>query len=142
MGVDVNLYVTGDVSDEDAVRVNALLLDRCDRFVDDWTGEGVVFSPTDAYDEPRWQVSTMARYYGPGYERGPWAEIAAAIILLRHALPGRTVHYGGDSDDACPVVDDEYLAEIWAHWAGPDGDDYHSHMERREAEMLAHYSQP
>lgn len=142
MGVDVNLYVTGDVTDDEVARVNALLLDRCPQFVDDWTGEGVVFGPADAYDEPRWQVSTMSRYYGKGYERGDWPKICGAIMLLRLALPGRDVHYGGDSDDDSPKVDDEWLAETWAHWAGPGGDDYHRYMEQRQVEMLARYARP
>lgn len=134
MGVDVNLYATGAVTDEDAKRVNALLLNRCERFVDDWRGTGVVFGPDNGrYGEVRWDVSTMSRYYGPYYERGYWPDIAAAIELLRRALPECTIHYGGDSDDECPVVTDDYLSGMWDHWAGPHGDDYHREVQARNS---------
>jgi hypothetical protein len=33
-------------------------------------------------------------YYGKGYERGCWPEIAATLEFLRHRLPGGRVWYG------------------------------------------------
>jgi hypothetical protein len=73
-------------------------------------------------------ISGMSRYYGPGYERGPWPQIYAAIRAVREMYPCHVVRYGGDIADwqYHAIADDEYLEKVWRHWLGPHGDDYHS----------------
>jgi hypothetical protein len=58
-------------------------------------------------------VSTLWRYYGPGYERGPWPTIHATIEFLERN--GFTVYYGGDSGGAEELVKitPEYKNELW-----------------------------
>ncbi len=44
-------------------------------------------------------VSTLGRYYGPGYERGPLHEYVAWAHYLKHHFPEGIVYYGSDSGD-------------------------------------------
>ena len=118
MGVDVNLYAKGVVTDNELMRANDYITERlgvCDLFYSDWLTRS---------DYDRVAFSTMQRYYGPHYERGDWPTIYSDIRVLKGALPECTVHYGGDYDNECPEVDDNYLDDIWNHWLGPHGQDY------------------
>ena len=78
------------------------------------------------FASPRVNVCTMSRYYGPGYERGPWPDIYGAIRTLQAAFPEAKVFYGGDTSDDGIECTGEYLAEIWEHFLGPHGNDYRS----------------
>lgn len=69
-------------------------------------------------------VSTMARYYGVGYERGPILEIIALRDLMLHHWPDATVYYGGDSDVGVAPMTDEVVASLKAHLFGGEGRDY------------------
>ncbi len=61
----------------------------------------------------------LARYYGPGYERGPFhTQLVVLGWLLRHLPPGGRVYFGGDS------TDDDDLGQ-WSH--------------EKEATYLNHY---
>ncbi|WP_022886382.1 hypothetical protein [Glaciibacter superstes] len=120
MGVDVNLYAMGTVTDAE--------IEVANRFFEEREIRGTL--GRTSWDPDRIDVDMNgARYYGPGYERGPWPEIHTAIIALVAALPGCTVHYGGDSDPDAPEVDEDALAEMWAHWLSPRWDDYHGRRE-------------
>jgi hypothetical protein len=121
MGLDVNLYAEGVVTDEELAAAEAYFAARSlSRPWDDGPHLARTTYPSD-----RIEVDCGgARYYGPGYERGPWPTIHADILLLRHALPQCTVHYGGDSTDDCPEATDEVLSEVWEHFLGPRGDNY------------------
>ena len=132
MGIDVNLYAEGHVSDERLAEATAYMLDRC-YIVDTFDGKFPALERDNSYDHPRIRVSTMSRYYGAGYERGDWPSIYGAIRLLQTALPGCVVHYGGDTDDDAPEVTEESLAETWAHFLGPNGDDYRQEVRRWNA---------
>jgi hypothetical protein len=121
MGVDVTMWVEGPMSEEDA----QLGIDRLP------TGEFFPYVHVDRHFEQagrvvvdRIEYVTGDRYYGIGYERGPWPQIRESIIALRDAFPDRTVFYGSDTTEWGSPVDDEYLAEIDAHAAGPNGRPY------------------
>lgn len=65
------------------------------------------------------------RYYSPGYSRGPWPDIYAAIEWTKRRFPGCTVYYGGD--DADEAVTPERIDEIWQHFANTGGQEYERH---------------
>lgn len=131
MGLDVNLYAVGSaVSDERVAEINDLFLRRC-RVADQYEVDGVVkwhAVERDA-DEGRVVVNTTCHYYGPGYERGDWPGIYGAIRLLQAALPGATVYYTHDGVDDGVECSEEYLAEIWGHFLGPNGNAYHERFD-------------
>ena len=73
-------------------------------------------------------ISTLDRYYGPGYERGDWPTIAGTIATLRQFGP--TWYYSdvdkGPEDRPQPAWTDQDGWEMWQHYLGPDGDAYHA----------------
>lgn len=125
MGVDVNLYVEGTVTDERLDLVNQWLMERgvhgYDRdFQDDRSVPPL--RRDDYFDRLEWD--TLDRYYGPGYPRGWWPTIHNAIVCIRAALPDCEVFYGGDTTDYGTKATDDYLAEIWALWTSDAGRSY------------------
>ncbi len=71
------------------------------------------------------QVRLMGAYYGPGYERGWWPEIAAVLEFLRRQLPNSQVWYGRDDGDWVREVTAESLDALWDHWAKHGGRPYY-----------------
>lgn len=115
MGLDVNLYAEGVVTDEELAAATMFFEDR------DVRGRPV----RSSYWPNRIEIDMDGtRYYGPHYERGPWPEIATTILVTVAAFPQCTVHYGSDDEDEPPSVDQDALDEIWAHWLGPHWNDY------------------
>ena len=120
MGIDVILYAVGDVTDETLAAANAYLeehLGEHDKYADAWLIRS-------KWEPERVEFSTFNRYYGPGYERGPWPFIYSHIRALERALPACAIFYGGDTDDDGSPVSDPMLEEMWEHWLGPHGQDY------------------
>lgn len=122
MGLDVNLYAEADPSPERLNAAEKFFTARSN--FGDTKSHVLNLNDAEWFDRPRVEVATMARYYGPGYERGDWPTIYGAIRVLQAAFPEATVYYGGDSSDDGVECTDEYLAEIWSHFLGPHGDDY------------------
>jgi hypothetical protein len=60
-----------------------------------WLQDGPAIVADD--DEQLIRVHMHHRYYGPGYERGPWPEIRATAEWLEMRFAGHEVWYGGDS---------------------------------------------
>lgn len=124
MGIDVDLYAIGDVTDEQLAAAEEYLSAR--------------FGPHDEYDDSwlsranyyvdRVEFNTADRFYGPGYERGSWPTIYGHIRALRAALPNCAIHYGRDVEDDCPEVTDGELEAIWQHFLGPDGNAYRDRL--------------
>lgn len=124
MGMDVNLYAEGTFTEDEVAAADALLLARCPIAGYDETSSAV--GVADYFDIPRVELLTLSRYYGPGYERGNWPLIYGAIRLMRVAFPSCRVFYGSDSTDDGIECTDTFLDEMWAHFLGPNGDDYRS----------------
>ena len=62
------------------------------------------------------EIDQCWRYYGPGYERGPWPSIAAVLMAL-HASPNvETVWYFGDCSDGDGPFTPERVNEFSAHY--------------------------
>lgn len=115
MGLDVNLYATGVVTD-----------DELEQAVEFFRVRELRGTPI----RDRWEANRIdvdmggSRYYGPHYERGPWPEIALNIMATVAAFPSCTVHYGSDSTVDAPIVDDDLLTEMWRHYFSPRWNDY------------------
>lgn len=121
MGIDVNLYAEGVVTDEELAAAEVLFDERS--MLGSVTGFSHLSRPKYS-DTPRVERNTLARYYSPGYERGPWPAIYGDIMLMRAAFPNCTVHYGGDSYHECGEATDEEMAKLWAWFVGPNGNGY------------------
>lgn len=86
-------------------------------------GEDKGYETPGADDIRQWlYVHCWSRYYGPGYERGSLHIIAAICEFLEQN--GLRVWYGGDSGDELERW--AFIrADLWKHWAGEDGQEYH-----------------
>lgn len=130
MGVDCEIYVKGEMSYGQVVRAAEYVKERIPfgMLFDSDIHDGP-FNVSDAADhddgQERLELYVSTRYYGPGYERGDWPSIYAAIRLMQTAFPNQDVYYGGDNTDDHPVVTDEMIASLWDHYLGPDSQAYH-----------------
>jgi len=104
MGIDASIYLK--TRDGNEPTLPNQLPGGCRMLpVADWAPEGA----THAIDQ--WW-----RYYGRGYERGPWPTIAAVLMTL-HASPDvETVWYFGDSNDGDDPFTPERVQELCAHY--------------------------
>ena len=61
--------------------------------------QGFRLKPTDEGDMEcaTHEVDNCARFYGPGYARGPWPTLSAVLMLLLNSQDVETVWYFGDS---------------------------------------------
>lgn len=136
MGLDVLLYAEGDVTDEELATASGYMKARCP-IVDTFDGKYEALGRSDEgeYERERIVFSTMNRYYGPGYERGDWPAIYGAIRLLQTALPRCRVFYGGDCYETGEECTPVFLSGIWAHFLGPNGDDYRGSRQVWMAEL-------
>lgn len=72
------------------------------------------------------EIDNWARYYGPGYERGPWPTIAAALLTLYAAPNVVAVYYFPDSKRAGETFSLDDLAKFNAHYAKHGTRPYHA----------------
>lgn len=120
MGIDAVIKAVGPVTDDQLAEANAR--------VTEWIRHGLWAEPGNtaleryAWEDDTIEVTSWWRYYGPGYERGPWPDIYRCIRAVQAWLPQCRVYYGGDSSDHVDEVTDEFLREMWAHYSGPDSD--------------------
>lgn len=64
------------------------------------------------------EVSTVSRYYGIGYERGPLMDFINIAEWLEFNLPkGSQIYYGGDSSDEVELFDKKHRKELFNHFA-------------------------
>lgn len=63
------------------------------------------------------RVGLCTSYYGEGYERGNWPEIANAAEWLESRLPGTTMWYGGDDDEHVAPLGLEERTDMWEYFA-------------------------
>lgn len=127
MGIDANIYAQSDSPITDGQIAAAISYVESRNLGIDW--DDLV---RDECAPNRINFCTSSRYYSPGYERGYWPDIYAALMVLGAAFPGCTIHYGGDHDDDCLEFTPEDAADMWAHWLGPNWDDYHERRRNRD----------
>ncbi len=104
MGIDVEIYFESEGEPTD-LRI------LCDGYAEDCDDYERRFGPTH-------RISSCTRYYGPGYERGPWAEICGTLMSLFASTNVKRVWYFGDCvdiDGAEPITIDGVL-EISRHY--------------------------
>ena len=63
------------------------------------------------------EVSVLSPFYGKGYARGTWPELAAILDFLRHRIPSGQVWYGDDCSDEVTLVTHEFMTDLWQFWA-------------------------
>lgn len=62
------------------------------------------------------KINHNFRYYGPGYERGPWPLLASVLMSLYAGENVEAVWYFGDcTDDAIPISAED-INKISAHY--------------------------
>lgn len=117
MGLDATIIITGPVTDEELEKG----IEEFDARTYD-TGATIGRDDYGTVEVER----AYARLWAPGYERGPWPRICGWIEAARAAFPGHEVRYGGDllDDTEGITMDDETIAEYWAHWRSPHFHDY------------------
>ena len=101
----------------------------------DYDGRGViVLEPKHEHDllpeqlpraESILSVRLCTPYYGEGYERGDWPDIAATLEFLRHRVSGGRVWYGPDGTDQVDEVTDEFMHKMWDYWSRYGGRPYY-----------------
>jgi hypothetical protein len=130
MPTDPEIFATLEqpVPDEDVKQLSSDLSDALGSDnVLDYDGRGSIFLERKAeYDVlpeqlPREESILRARlctpFYGKGYERGCWPEIAATLEFLRHRLPGGRVWYGPDGTEHVDEVTQQFLDSMWEYWS-------------------------
>lgn len=78
------------------------------------------------------ELSSCTRYYGVGYERGPWPNIAAYLLELMADQNIEAVGYGGDSSDYREPVTLEWLTKMNLHYIDNEERPYHENVPRVE----------
>lgn len=111
MGVDACIYLKTRTGDNptlcDSLPLGCRMVPLGCRMVDanEWAPEGATH-----------EIDQFWRYYGPGYERGPWPDIAAVLMAL-HASPDvETVWYFGDCSDGDAPFTPQRVQEFSAHY--------------------------
>jgi len=62
------------------------------------------------------QIDQCWRYYGPGYERGPWPRIAAVLMALHASKDVEAVWYFGDCSEEDEPFTPQRVQEFSAHY--------------------------
>jgi hypothetical protein len=82
------------------------------------------------------EFQTMWRYWGPGYERGPWFDISG-VLMTAMGMVGLEVRYDSDSNmDNPEIMTPQRLAEYWRHFCGPNGNDYRTAFHTAQSLLL------
>jgi hypothetical protein len=115
MGIDAEIYAKGDLTRAD-VWFELETTSHKDFGLDNGWWNDTVF------------VDTIERWYGPGYERGYWPTIYKMIRQMQAMYPKAIVYYRSDNlahDKPGMECTAENLEQLWQHYLGPNGDDYH-----------------
>jgi len=75
-------------------------------------------------------IPTLYRYYGVGYERGPWPAICDVLLRLHASRNVGRVWYGRDSGDSenLPLCTPEDVLKTSAHYMAVGHDPYNGVM--------------
>lgn len=112
MGIDACIYVkTTDGHEPDLCdSIGSCRIDKVTDAIDKVTDAWKPIVPATH------RIGNDWHYYGPNYERGPWPQIAAALMAL-HTCPNvATVWYFGDCDDTAEPFTTEHVLELCAYY--------------------------
>ena len=118
MGLDAQIEIRGIRNAHSLQELNERIEDvlRTQSWSDDYGN----FFKFEAADVAVFQ--SMWRYWGPGYERGPWFDISG-VLMTAMGMTGLEVYYGSDCEEIT-LMTPERMAEYWRHFCGPNGADY------------------
>ena len=105
MGIDACIYVK--TRDGEAPELCNKLSDGCSI-----KSTNAAWAPEGATHE----VDQMWRYYGEGYERGPWPDIAATLMALIAGSNVESVWYYGDVHETDDPITPEQVLTLCAHY--------------------------
>lgn len=113
MGMDVNLYARGKVTDEQFDFANSYVNFYDSGFGDEYQETGS-FLRRAKYPEDRVEYWTLERYFDEHYQSGHWPATYTAIRVMQAAFPDHQVFYGSDSDDeGGELCTREFLENLW-----------------------------
>jgi hypothetical protein len=121
MGVDVELYVEADISDEELIEK--------DRYYKSITNFGdyaearyglfkLIRQNLPWYGcGPTVEVYSLDRYWGPSGGKGHWPQILDGIRALQMTFPNSPIHYHDDTWDgpSDPLTEDD-ITEMTLYW--------------------------
>lgn len=79
-------------------------------------GCSLIKTDDDVCEGATHEVEQSWRYYGPGYERGPWPMIAAVLMVMHASEDVETVWYFGDNHEGDAPFTPERVHEFSAHY--------------------------
>lgn len=118
MGIDIEIAI-GLKNKPDEAFINRMknLLKDCSPI------EGNLYICTDEVEDIErfstvYGISSISRYYGEGYERGPFLSLYGLLIFLRKAFKEYepTIFYGGDCNDSIPEFRESDLDLLMDHF--------------------------
>ena len=119
MGIDLNLYVVADPTDEQ-LAVAETFIRRAAPIAEPHWNNGVALERTTWNGEPAIELYSLSRLFDPHYPRGWWPGIFQSVKAMEAAFPGCVVHYGDDCHDPdyghAAVADEQFIEECWAAW--------------------------
>ena len=125
MGIDAEIHVYGEVTQEMCDRANHRLRNlKVD--VDGYQNTFKLQLDQD-YRESNAYFSTLWRWWGIGYERGPLFEILQALCTAVWAFPDCKIVYGADNafESDYREFTPEFMAELLTHYMSDDGNNYY-----------------
>jgi hypothetical protein len=140
MGIDCEIAVYGPTTQDMCDNANERLRHLTDGFKDDKYPMG--FYLNNGTDSHYWDYdasySTLWRWWGPGYERGPLFQIIEVLCTAVWAFPGCRVVYGSDHTDEIEWREftPEYLSELLSHYMSDEGNDYYKAFEAAQVMMV------
>jgi hypothetical protein len=81
------------------------------------------------------EFQTLWRYWGPGYERGPWFNISGVLMTAR-GMTGLDIRYGSNANDEPEIMTDERFSKYWQHFCGPNGNHYRNAFHTAQSLMM------
>lgn len=133
MGIDAEIYGVGDITDARLREAEEFFIHRGPNGFARSDETGHFLYRRDANPQVI-QLQTMSRWYGPGYERGWWPDIALALETFRRAAPELTIYYEDDTTceyDRQIEYTPRLASQMWDHYFSPLGDAYYERWKDR-----------
>lgn len=125
MGLDAQLYftTTRKVSKEELADLNYRFKEAVSFGWGDFPIEEKNFTRNGL---PYYEVCSLSRYYGEGYERGDFPEIYMTFQWIKGNFENAVIYYGGDTYDdkdsfETPILDEYEEESLIEHWVKNGG---------------------